>query len=142
MEPRTSAPYKRLETIQTLAGAGIPVTVMVAPVIPGLTDEEIPSILKEAAARGATSATYTILRLPGPVEPLFLDWLERELPERSTRVVNRIRELRGGKLSESRWGKRMKGEGEMARAIKQLFESNDQVLDADEIYQIGKRMSG
>ncbi|TLY31715.1 MAG: PA0069 family radical SAM protein, partial [Ignavibacteria bacterium] len=131
MEPRTSAPYKRLETIQTLAGAGIPVTVMVAPVIPGLTDEEIPSILKEAAARGATSATYTILRLPGPVEPLFLDWLERELPERSTRVVNRIRELRGGKLSESRWGKRMKGEGEMARAIKQLFEVNRRKLALD-----------
>jgi len=131
MEPRTSTPYKRLETIQTLAEAGIPVSVMVAPVIPGLTDEEIPSILKEAAARGASSASYTILRLPGPVEPLFLDWLERELPERSSRVINRIRDLRGGKLSESRWGKRMKGEGEIARAIKQLFDVNRRKLGLD-----------
>jgi DNA repair photolyase len=122
MEPRTAAPYKRLETIETLSSNGIPVCVIVAPVIPGLTDEEIPSILKEASARGATSAAYTILRLPGPVEPLFLDWLERELPGSASKVLSRIRGMRAGKLSDQRWGTRMKGEGEIARAVKQLFQ--------------------
>jgi DNA repair photolyase len=122
MEPRTAAPYKRLETIEALASNGIPVCVIIAPVIPGLTDREIPLILKEAAARGASSAAYTILRLPGPVEPLFIDWLERELPETASKVLGRIRGMRGGKLSDQRFGSRMKGEGEIARAVKQLFE--------------------
>jgi DNA repair photolyase len=122
MEPRTSAPQKRLETIAELSSNGIPVSVIVAPVIPGLTDEEIPAILKEAAARGASSAAYTILRLPGPVEPLFIEWLERELPGSAAKVLGRIRGMRGGKLSESRFGTRMKGEGEVARTVKQLFD--------------------
>ncbi|MBI1807764.1 MAG: PA0069 family radical SAM protein [Ignavibacteria bacterium] len=121
MEPRTSAPYKRLETIEILSSHGIPVCVNVAPIIPGLTDEEMPMILKEAASRGATWAGYTMLRLPGSVEPLFLDWIQRTLPERAGKVLNRIRDVRSGKLSDSQWGKRMGGEGEIANSIKQLF---------------------
>lgn len=132
MEPRTSAPYMRLETIETLSSNRIPVTVNIAPVIPGLTDEEIPAILKEVAVRGASEASFTILRLPGPVEPLFLDWLQRELPERASKVLGRIRGIRGGKLNESGWGKRMKGEGEFALAIKRLFELNCRKLGLNE----------
>ncbi len=124
MEPRTSAPERRLETIAALSSAGIPVSVFVAPVIPGMTDEEIPSILAKAAACGASYASYTILRLPGPVEPLFIEWIEREFPGKASKVLNRTRGMRGGKLSQSDFGVRMKGEGETARAIKQLFDLN------------------
>ena len=124
MEPRTSTPSKRFETIEMLASNGIPVGVNVAPVIPGLNDEEMPNILKEAAARGATSAGYIMLRLPLAVEPLFLDWLERVLPDRAPKILNRIREVRGGQLSDATWGKRMKGGGEIADAISQLFRIN------------------
>lgn len=121
MEPRTSSPGKRLEAIELLSRAGIPTVVNVAPIIPGLTDEEIPSILAEATARGAKFARYIMLRLPGAVEPLFLDWLKRELPARAGKIINRIRDVRSGKLSESNFGKRMKGEGELAGTIQQLF---------------------
>lgn len=124
MEPRTSTPHKRLETIETLAANGIPVGVNVAPIIPGLTDEEMPSILKEAAARGAKFAGYVMLRLPGAVEELFLDWLKRELPDRAPKILNRIKDMRGGELNDSRWGIRMKGEGEYAKMIKELFVLN------------------
>lgn len=126
MEPRTSAPYKRLETIEILATHGIPVGVNAAPIIPGLNDEEMPTILKEAAARGAKCAGYVMLRLPGAVEQLFLDWLQRELPDRASKIINRIKDVRGGKLSDSRWSIRMRGEGEIAKAIKQLFKLNCQ----------------
>ncbi|MBI1803964.1 MAG: PA0069 family radical SAM protein [Ignavibacteriae bacterium] len=124
MEPRTSVPHMRLETIEMLTKSGIPVMVNVAPIIPGLNDEEIPAILKEAAARGAVSAGCIMLRLPGPVKPLFCDWLQRELPERAGKVLNRIRDVRGGNLSDPRWGKRMTGEGEIARTINRLFKIN------------------
>jgi DNA repair photolyase len=122
MEPRASAPARRLEAIETLAAAGIPTGVNVAPLIPGLNDEEVPSILKEAAARGARSAGMEMLRLPGAVEPLFTDWLERELPRRAPRVLHRIREVRGGDLSDPRFGSRMSGEGTMAESIRSLFD--------------------
>ncbi len=121
MEPRTSAPKNRLETVGLLSGEGIPVCVLIAPVIPGLTDEEIPRILEEASARGAASAGYTVVRLPGPVEPLFIDWVRRELPERSEKILRRIAEVHGGKLNDSRWGTRMRGEGEMASSVRTLF---------------------
>src|SRR5712692_2137188 len=107
MEPRTSAPYKRFETVETLASSGIPVRVNVAPIIPGLTDEEMPAILKEASARGAKFAGYTILRLPGAVRQLFLEWLQRELPGRATKIINRVRDIRGGELNDPRWGVRI-----------------------------------
>jgi DNA repair photolyase len=121
MEPRTSTPVNRLRTLEELARRGIPVGVNVAPIIPGLTDEEIPAILKAAANHGAHAASYILVRLPGAVEPLFLDWLQRTLPDRAAKVINRIRDTRQGKMSDSRFGKRMKGEGEIARAIHDLF---------------------
>ena len=124
MEPRTSAPPKRLETIEILASHGIPVCANVAPIIPGLTDEEMPSILRESAGRGATFASYTMLRLPGAVKQLFLDWLQRELPDRGGKIINRLKDIRGGELNDSRWGIRMRGEGEIAKAIKELFKLN------------------
>lgn len=124
MEPRTSAPYKRLETIEALANAGIPVGVNVAPVIPGLTDEEIPKILKAASERGAISAAMIMLRLPFAVKDLFIEWLKRNYPEKVSRVLNRIRDTRGGKLNEAEFGKRMSGEGEIAESIRQLFDAS------------------
>ncbi len=124
MEPRTSSPAARLRVIEQLAKAGIVVGVNVAPVIPGLTDEEIPSILKAASEAGATRAGYILVRLPGPVEPLFLDWLKREVPDRAGRILNRITETRQGGLSDSRFGSRMTGQGEIAAAIHQLFDLN------------------
>ena len=124
MEPRTASPQKRLETIEALASNGIPVCVNVAPVIPGLTDEEMPSILRAASEHGARFATYIVLRLPYAVKDLFLDWLQRELPERAPKVVNRIKEVRGGDLNDSRWNVRMKGEGEYAKMLKELFVLN------------------
>jgi DNA repair photolyase len=121
MEPRTSAPHKRLETIETLAREGIPVGVNVAPLIPGLNDEEMPEILRQASQRGAGSAGYIMLRLPHSVKPLFLDWLQRTLPDRAPKIIGRIRGVRGGELSSSEWEKRMSGEGELANMIDRLF---------------------
>lgn len=121
MEPRTSSPSRRLDAIEALAEAQVPVGVMVAPVIPGLTDEELPVIISEAARRGACRAGYTILRLPGAVEELFVRWLQSELPLRSDRVMRRLREIRGGKISDSRFGNRMRGEGVWADALADLF---------------------
>jgi DNA repair photolyase len=122
MEPRTSKPRERLRTIERLASAGIPVSVMVAPVVPGLTDHEIPAILEAAAAAGARSAGYIVLRLPLGVASLFQDWLERHYPERATKVLNRLESLRGGRLNDPSFGSRMRGEGVFAEQIRQLFE--------------------
>jgi DNA repair photolyase len=105
-----------------LSEAGIPVSVNVAPVIPGLTDHEMPAILKAAADAGATSAGFTVLRLPHAVAPLFEKWLETHFPDRKEKVLNRIRALRGGKLYDAQWGKRMRGEGIFAEQIKKMFE--------------------
>jgi DNA repair photolyase len=121
MEPRTATPRKRLETIETLASSGIPVCVNVAPIIPGLTDEEMPSILRTASEHGARWAGYTVVRLSYAIKELFLDWLGRELPERAPKVINRIREVRDGELNDTRWSIRMKGEGEYAKMIRDLF---------------------
>ncbi|MFN0158785.1 MAG: PA0069 family radical SAM protein [Bacteroidota bacterium] len=121
MEPRTSTPANRLKAIELLAKAGIPVGVNAAPIIPGLTDEELPAILTAASDHGAVSAGYILVRLPGAVEPLFLEWVQREFPDRAARILNRIKDTRQGELSDSRFGKRMSGEGEIARTIKDLF---------------------
>lgn len=136
MEPRTPTPEKRLKAIEELAKHGIPVGVNAAPIIPGLTDEELPAILKAAAEHGATSAGYILLRLPGAVKALFLEWLERELPDRAGKILNRIRDTRDGQLSDSSFGKRMKGEGEIAGAINSLFHLNAKR------YNLTKRWSG
>ena len=121
MEPRTSAPARRLEAVEKLAAGGIPTGVNVAPVIPGLTDEEMPAILRAAAARGAKTAAYILVRLPGAVEPLFVEWLKRVLPLRASKILSRLREVRGGRMSDSRFGSRMSGEGKIAESIQDLF---------------------
>jgi DNA repair photolyase len=124
MEPRTSIPARRLETIEFLRKNNIPVGVNVAPIIPGLTDEEVPGILKEAAERGALSAGRTIVRLPFGVKDLFVDWVKRNFPEREKKILNRVIHMRGGKLYNSEWGTRMRGEGEWADTIGRIFETN------------------
>src|SRR5690606_1321605 len=113
----------RLAAVEKLARAGIPVRVMVAPVIPGLNDTEVPAIVAAAADAGAVGAGWIMVRLPYAVAPLFEDWLERHFPDRKDKVLNRLRALRGGKLYDSAWGKRMRGEGLMADQIGALFEA-------------------
>jgi len=122
MEPRTSPPAARLAAIRELSQAGIPAGVNVAPIIPGLTDHEMPALLRSAADAGATAAGYTLVRLPYGVAPLFEKWLETHFPDRKDKVLNRLRSIRGGKLNESQWGKRMHGEGIFADQIKKVFE--------------------
>lgn len=122
MEPRTSPPAARLAALRELAAAGIPVGVNVAPVIPGLTDHELPAILKAAAAAGATSAGYTVVRLPYAVAPLFEKWLATHFPDRKEKVLNRLRAMRGGKLYDAQWGSRFSGEGIFAEQIAQMFD--------------------
>jgi DNA repair photolyase len=121
MEPRAAAPERRLEAVATLAAAGIPVGVMVAPVIPGLNDAEIPRILQAAAAAGARSASWVLLRLAKPLDDLFTDWLARHYPERRARVLGRIRDTRAGRLSDASFGRRQRGEGEYAAQTAALF---------------------
>jgi DNA repair photolyase len=122
LEPRTAPPSARLAAVSALADAGVPVGVLVAPVIPGLTDPEIPAILAAAAAAGAQFAASQMLRLPGAVAPLFEDWLGRHFPGRKEKVLNRIRQMRGGQLNDNRFGVRMRGEGIQAEQVHRLFE--------------------
>jgi DNA repair photolyase len=123
LEPRTSAPAARLEAIEKLRSAGIPVGVMVAPIIPGLTDHEVPKILEACANAGAQFAGYTIVRLPWAVAPLFERWLEEHFPGRKEKVLGRIRHLRGnGRLNNSKWHARITGEGIFAEQIASIFE--------------------
>ena len=122
LEPRASPPQKRLEAIETLAQVGIPVGVLVAPVIPGLTEHEIPAILSAAANSGAHHAGHIVLRLPHGVKHLFAAWLERNFPDRREKVLNRVRALRDGRLDDPRFGSRMTGHGVFAAQIHDLFE--------------------
>lgn len=121
MEPRTSHPMARLKTIETLSQAGIPVGVMIAPVIPGLTDHEIPRILTACKDAGARWANYVTLRLPYVLDELFSNWLNSHFPDRKDKVLNRISEIRGGKLNSSQFGSRMRGEGIYAENIRSMF---------------------
>jgi DNA repair photolyase len=121
LEPRATRPQGRLAAIRELTAAGIPVGVLVAPVIPGLTDHEMPAILEAAVAAGAQFAGYVPLRLPYAVGPLFEAWLERHYPAKKEKVLSRIRELRGGRLNDSNFGSRMTGEGTYAEQIRALF---------------------
>ena len=121
LEPRTASPKARLKAVETLAEAGIPVGVNVAPVIPGLTDEELPAILAAAASAGATAAGYILLRLPHAVAPLFSRWLSDHVPDRAEKVMNRIRACRSGRLNDPRFGSRMKGQGIFAEQVEALF---------------------
>ncbi|OJU49941.1 MAG: radical SAM protein [Mesorhizobium sp. 61-13] len=122
MEPRASTPTKRLEAIRQLTDAGIPTSVMVAPIIPGLTDQEMERILDSARAAGAREAGYVVLRLPLEVSPIFKDWLLRHYPDRYRHVMSLVRSMRDGKDYDSEWGKRMKGAGPYAWQIGRRFE--------------------
>lgn len=122
MEPRASTPTKRLEAIRQLSDAGIPASVMVAPIIPGLNDPEMERILDSARAAGAREAGYVVLRLPLEVAPIFKDWLLRHYPDRYRHVMSLIRSMRDGKDYDSEWGKRMKGAGPYAWQIGRRFE--------------------
>lgn len=122
LEPRASRPAARLRAIRELSAAGIPVGVMVAPIIPGLTDHEMPAILDACAAAGAKFAGYVMLRLPYAVKDIFGQWLDDHAPGKKARVLDRIKALRGGELNVSEWGKRLKGEGIFADQIRDLFQ--------------------
>ncbi|RWK10106.1 PA0069 family radical SAM protein [Mesorhizobium sp.] len=122
MEPRASTPTKRLEAIRQLSDAGVPASVMVAPIVPGLNDAELERILDSARAAGAREAGYVILRLPLEVAPIFKDWLLRHYPDRYRHVMSLIRSMRDGKDYDSEWGKRMKGAGPYAWQIGRRFE--------------------
>ena len=124
MEPRAPHPRERLKAISRLTAAGVPTMVMVAPVVPALTDHEIPRILEAAAEAGAQGAGYVMLRLPGAVAGLFEGWLEAHFPERKEKVLNRVRDLRGGRLNDPRFGSRMRGEGPFAEQVKVLFQQS------------------
>jgi DNA repair photolyase len=122
MEPRASRPQRRLDAVRALSAAGVPVGVMVAPIIPGLTDHEVPAILKAAADAGATTAGRTVVRLPYGVKDLFSDWLAAHFPDRKDKVLNRLRAIRDGKLNDSTFGERMTGDGPFAESIQQMFD--------------------
>jgi DNA repair photolyase len=121
MEPRAAAPAHRLRAIETLARAGVPVRAMVAPVVPGLTDHELEAILAAARDAGATTASYVALRLPREVAGLWREWLEARFPDRAARVMNRVRQLHGGRDYDPEWGRRMRGEGVHADLIARRF---------------------
>jgi len=122
LEPRAALPELRLAAVRQLSAAGVPVNVMIAPVIPAITDEEIPAIVKAVAEAGAVSAAFVPLRLPWAVAPLFENWLERHFPDRKEKVLNRIREMRGGKLNDPNFGSRMRGQGIFAGQIEKIFD--------------------
>jgi DNA repair photolyase len=122
MEPRASTPSKRLDALEKLSAAGIPTAVMVAPVIPGLTDMEIERILERASAAGVKQAGYVLLRLPLEISDLFTEWLIANCPDRAKRVLSLMRSARGGKLYDAKWGERMTGDGPFAWMIGRRFE--------------------
>ena len=120
-EPRAAAPQRRLKTIAALARAGVPVGVSVSPIIPFINEPELERILEAAADAGATSAFSVVLRLPWEVNPLLQQWLDQHFPERAARVMARVREMRGGRDNDARFGSRMRGEGVWAQLLSQRF---------------------
>ena len=121
LEPRASIPERRLAAIETLATGGVPVAVLVAPVIPGLTDHEMPNIMASAARAGARYAGFVPLRLPHVVGHLFEQWLSQHYPTKKNKILNRIKAMRGGKLNDPSFGSRMRGEGIFAEQLDSLF---------------------
>jgi DNA repair photolyase len=122
MEPRAAAPHRRLQTVRRLAEAGVPVGVSVSPVIPFINEPELEQVLEAAKDVGASRAFSIVLRLPWEVNPLFQQWLEQHFPERAERVMARVREMRGGRDNDARFGTRMRGEGIWAQLLRQRFE--------------------
>jgi DNA repair photolyase len=133
LEPRTASPAARLRAIEGLAGAGIPVGAMVAPVIPFVNDHEIEDIVAASVAAGALSLAYILLRLPAEVGPLFQEWLHEHYPLKALRVENAVRQMRGGQLYQAQWGERMRGSGAMAALIERRFVKalSDQGIERD-----------
>lgn len=123
MEPRAAAPDKRIEAIRRLTGAGVPVTVMFAPCIPGLNDHEMEAVLERAAEAGASGAGYVALRLPLEIKDLFREWLETDHPDRARKVMSLVRQMRGGKDYDAQWGKRMRGEGPIGELMNARFKA-------------------
>jgi len=117
VEPRTATIKKRLDTVRMLSEAGIPVNVMIAPIIPGINSHEVLPLAKAAADAGAVSICHTIVRLNGQIAEIFTDWIHKAMPDRAEKVLNHIKSVHGGTLNDSRWGQRMKGEGEFADQI-------------------------
>jgi DNA repair photolyase len=124
MEPRTASGVKRLQTLEQLAKAGVPVGVMCAPIIPGLNQHEIPAILKAAADHGALTAGMTIVRLNGSIGAIFEDWLRKNFPDRFDKVWHQICEMHGGNVNDSQWGRRMSGEGTYADIVHKMFNTS------------------
>jgi DNA repair photolyase len=121
LEPRASAPHRRIQAIRTLSEAGVPVGVLVSPVIPMVTDVDLEEILAQTRAAGATRASYAIVRLPGEVAGLFREWLEEHLPQRAEHVMSLVQQMRGGRDNDPRFGSRMRGEGVFAELIARRF---------------------
>jgi len=121
LEPRTASIKKRLETVEKLAAANVPVSVMMAPIIPSINNHEIMPLVREVANRGALGVGYTIVRLNGSIGEIFKDWIHKSLPDRANKVLNQIEDIHGGSLNDSRFGTRMKGEGQFAEQVKQQF---------------------
>ena len=131
MEPRAPGPVRRLQMIRRLTQAGIPVRVMTSPIVPGLTDHELESLLSAARDAGADSASWIMLRLPREVSTLWQEWLEEHVPGRAARIMARLREMHGGKDYDPRWGHRMRGEGHYAEMIAQRFKTTARRLGMD-----------
>ena len=122
MEPRTATVKRKLQTIGLLAENGVPVNIMMAPVIPGLNSHEVMNIAEATAAAGASALNYTTVRLNGQIAEIFINWLRHNFPDRYKKVINQIEDLHGGKLNDSQFGRRMRGEGVLADQLKQTFE--------------------
>ncbi|MGL4599183.1 MAG: PA0069 family radical SAM protein [Bacteroidia bacterium] len=133
LEPRTASYKQRLETIRTLADAGIPVGVMTAPIIPGLNSHEIPDVLEAARNAGAQQAGYTMVRLNGAVGEIFRDWLDKNFPDRAEKVWHQIQACHGGQVNDSRFGTRMRGEGPIAESIRNLFHISVKKLGLNQV---------
>jgi len=131
MEPRASTPVRRLQAIEALAEAGVPAGIMVAPVVPGLTDHEIEPILEAGARAGAAEAGWILLRLPLEIKDLFSEWLQEETPARAGRVMGLLKQLRGGRLNDPRFGRRMRGEGAYAQMLEQRARLSAEKLGLD-----------
>ena len=142
LEPRASTPSRRLAAIRELTAAGVPVSVLTAPIIPGLNDHEIPALLAAAREAGAVSAHNTVVRLPLSVEPIFTEWLARHVPGQKEKILGRIREFRGGELHRGKFGERMSGTGSAAEQLRQFYEVSSRragFAPHDESLDIGAR---
>ena len=117
MEPRTSSPQARLRAIRELSSSNVPVRALLSPIIPGLNDFEVPKLVAAASGAGAACVRSTVVRLPGAVQDVFLDWLRQNLPNQQSRIESRIRQIRGGELTDTQFGSRMSGDGQLAKQI-------------------------